>query len=102
MSYSQDGFSLPEVLLALLLMNMTLCAVLQGQQAMSQGFAGQWQQRERWQALRQSLQGLPASDRAIYLQRRPGPQGCQLYQASTRWRQKNIRLNQLICDKLTP
>ncbi|SFN09258.1 prepilin-type N-terminal cleavage/methylation domain-containing protein [Izhakiella capsodis] len=101
MSHSQHGFSLPEMLLALLLMNIILCALLHGQQAISQGFVGQWQQRERWQSLRQGVQGLPAGEYNIHLQLHPGPQGCQLIEASLPGQQKKTHLNQLVCDKLT-
>ncbi|WP_099707280.1 MULTISPECIES: prepilin-type N-terminal cleavage/methylation domain-containing protein [unclassified Erwinia] len=102
MSQLQRGFTLPEVLLALLLMTMTLCLLLRSQLMITQGFSWQWQQREQWQALRQRLQGPLAESGRIELQRRPVAQGCQLYLATTHWQQKEMRLKQLICTHVTP
>lgn len=45
---SQQGFSLPEVLIAALLLAVSLLGLLQYHQVLLQGFQRQWQYRQAW------------------------------------------------------
>lgn len=93
------GFSLPEVLVALLLLSLSTGALLRYQQVIARGFSQQWQQQQVWSALWQRLQGGAVEGSPIELQRRPGPAGCELRQAVARLPRGDYALNWLICGK---
>lgn len=78
----QQGFSLPEVLFALLLFSLSLTVLLQYQQALTQGFALQWQQRQAWRYAAQRIEGHQVDGWQTQLQRQSGPAGCQLLTAT--------------------
>lgn len=92
------GFSLPETLLALLLLSLTISALLRYQQAIMQGYNRQWQHQALWSALWLRLQDEPVAEWQIDLQKHSGPPGCELRMASTRWQQREYQLNWLFCD----
>ncbi len=94
-----NGFSLPEVLIGVVLLSITVSTMLRYQKALSEGFQTQWQHQQLWQALWQNVQGHSVSDWQIKLQKRIGPEGCELRQASTEWRGKMYHLNWLICSQ---
>ncbi|MBS6058394.1 MAG: prepilin-type N-terminal cleavage/methylation domain-containing protein [Mixta calida] len=94
------GFSVIETLLALLLFAIGLTALLHYQQALTQGFYRQWQQREAWRIAALRLQGEESEGWAATLQTLPGPEGCQLWQTSVaRPALPLITLSQLRCDE---
>ncbi|WP_261368872.1 prepilin-type N-terminal cleavage/methylation domain-containing protein [Yersinia rohdei] len=51
----QRGFSLPEVLIAMLFFSVSLLGLLQYHQALLQGFSSLWQQRQAWSVLNQHI-----------------------------------------------
>ncbi len=81
---SQHGFSLPEVLFALLLFSLSLTALLQYQRALTLGFAQQWQQRQAWRYAAQRIEGQEIAGWQTQLLTQPGPGGCQLLTAQVR------------------
>lgn len=93
------GFSLPEVLIALLLLSLSVSALLRYQQAIAQSFNLQWQKTQMWNALWQRLQGEPLPGWQITLQQQTGPTGCTLKRATTRFHQQEYQLNWLICGE---
>ncbi|CFQ61580.1 prepilin peptidase dependent protein C [Yersinia frederiksenii] len=52
----QQGFSLPEVLIAALFFTVSLLGLLQYHQALLQGFSSLWQQRQAWSLLNQHIE----------------------------------------------
>lgn len=75
----QQGFSLIETLVALLLFSLSFSALMQYQLALADGFQRQWQQRSAWRNAHQLLlgQAVPGGWQGQRLQQ-PGPAGCQL------------------------
>ncbi|PEH55090.1 prepilin-type N-terminal cleavage/methylation domain-containing protein [Yersinia kristensenii] len=55
-SHFQQGFSLPEVLIAALFFSVSLLGLLQYHQALLQGFSSLWQQRQAWSLLNQHIE----------------------------------------------
>lgn len=55
-SLVQQGFSLPEVLIAALFFSVSLLGLLQYHQALLQGFSSLWQQRQAWSLLHQHIE----------------------------------------------
>jgi prepilin peptidase dependent protein C len=53
---NQQGFSLPEVLIAALLFAVSLLGLLQYQQVLLQAFQRQWQYRQAWSLAHQQLE----------------------------------------------
>ncbi|SUB15247.1 Tfp pilus assembly protein PilV [Pantoea agglomerans] len=53
----RGGFSLPEVLFALLLMALSSSTLLHYHRALALGFSQQWYQREAWRVAEQQLMG---------------------------------------------
>ncbi|KQN64825.1 prepilin-type N-terminal cleavage/methylation domain-containing protein [Erwinia sp. B116] len=78
----QQGFSLIETLVALLLFSLSFSALMQYQLALADGFQRQWQQRSAWRNAHQLLlgQAVPGGWQGQRLQQ-PGPAGCQLLTA---------------------
>lgn len=58
--YPQRGFSLPETLVAALLLTVSLLGLLQYHQILQQSFLHQWQQRQAWRLLVQQLEAYEA------------------------------------------
>ncbi|MDC6117767.1 prepilin-type N-terminal cleavage/methylation domain-containing protein [Serratia rubidaea] len=56
----QQGFSLPEVLIAALLFSVSLLGLLQYHQVLLQGLQRQWQYRQAWSLAHQQLERLAA------------------------------------------
>jgi|GEM_PF-290242 len=79
----QRGFSLVETLFALLLFSLSMTALLHYHQVLAEGFQQQWQQRNAWRSAWQRLQGNPLTGEQSRLQQQSGPEGCQLFTAST-------------------
>ena len=52
---NQQGFSLPEALIAALFFSVSLLGVLQYHQALLKGFSSLWQQRQAWSVLHQHI-----------------------------------------------
>lgn len=52
----QKGFSLPEALIATLLLGMSLMALLHYYQSLSNGFMRQWQFQQAWSAAQDQLE----------------------------------------------
>lgn len=97
---AESGFSVVETLLALLLFAGSLTALLHYQQALTQGFYRQWQQREAWRVAALRLQGQESDGWSVTLQTLPGPEGCQLRQATvSRPALSAVTLSQLRCNE---
>ncbi|MFS2225446.1 prepilin-type N-terminal cleavage/methylation domain-containing protein [Pantoea sp. B65] len=77
----QRGFSLPEVILALLLFSLSLTALLHYQRVLTEGFARQWQQRQAWRYAAQRIEGHVVDGWQTQLLVQSGPGGCQLLSA---------------------
>ncbi|HDL6633215.1 TPA: peptidase [Yersinia enterocolitica] len=54
-NHTQQGFSLPEALIAALFFSVSLLGLLQYHQALLQGFSSLWQQRQAWSLLNQYI-----------------------------------------------
>lgn len=78
MQTKADGFSLPETLIAMLLLSLSLTALLQYQRALTGNIMMQWQQREAWHLAAQRLLGRANVDGRSELEQRAGPEGCVL------------------------
>ncbi|MGX9241773.1 prepilin-type N-terminal cleavage/methylation domain-containing protein [Pantoea dispersa] len=74
----QQGFSLAETLVAMLLLAMTISALLQYHRALALGFSQQWQQRQAWQVAGQALLGRDTTGWQIVHQPQSLPGGCVL------------------------
>ncbi|MCU5774654.1 prepilin-type N-terminal cleavage/methylation domain-containing protein [Erwiniaceae bacterium BAC15a-03b] len=83
-SERQQGFSLAEVLFALLLFSLSLTVLMQYQRVLTQGFAQQWQQRQAWRYAAQRIEGQAVDGWQTQLLAQPGPGGCQLLSAQAR------------------
>jgi len=98
-SERQRGFSLAEVLFALLLFSLSLTALLQYQRVLTQGFALQWQQRQAWRYAAQRIEGLAVEGWQTELQQQSGPEGCVLLTAQARGvLGREARLTTLRCE----
>jgi len=75
------GFSLPEVLFALLLMALSSSTLLHYHRALARGFSQQWYQREAWRVAEQRLAGHDVAGWQSTLQQQIGPLGCTLERA---------------------
>ncbi|XIH01234.1 prepilin-type cleavage/methylation domain-containing protein [Pantoea sp. SGAir0418] len=74
----QQGFSLAETLVAMLLLAMTISTLLQYHRALALGFSQQWQQRQAWQVAGQALLGRDTAGWHIVHQPQSLPGGCVL------------------------
>ena len=63
----QQGFSLPEVLLATLLLSVSVLGLLQYYQSLGQGFSRQWQMRQAWQEAHEQLESYAATGKGKVL-----------------------------------
>lgn len=78
----QQGFSLPETLVALLLFAISLTALLQYQLVLAKGFQLQAQQREAWRYAAQRFEGYQPPHWQSSVRQHSGPGGCPLFTAS--------------------
>lgn len=92
------GFSLPEVLFALLLMALSSSTLLHYHRALAVGFSQQWYQREAWRVAEQRLAGHEVTGWKSTLQQQSGPSGCTLERAEVTgpW-QRSATLTRLRC-----
>ncbi len=74
----QQGFSLAETLVAMLLLAMTISALLQYHRALALGFSQQWQQRQAWQVAGQALLGRDVAGWQTERQQQSFAGGCTL------------------------
>lgn len=79
---NQQGFSLPETLVALLLFASSLTALLQYQLALTKGFQLQAQQRQAWRYALQRFEGYQPPGWQTSVVEKSGPAGCPLLTAS--------------------
>lgn len=92
------GFSLPEVLFALLLMALSSSTLLHYHRALALGFSQQWYQREAWRVAEQGLAGHDVAGWTSTLQQQSGPSGCTLERADVKGPfQRNATLTRLRC-----
>ncbi|QHM72267.1 prepilin-type N-terminal cleavage/methylation domain-containing protein [Mixta intestinalis] len=98
--HAEQGFSLTETLLAMLLLAMSLTALLHYQHRLTEGFYRQWQQREAWRVAARRLQGDTPAGWQSSLQQQPGPEGCQLWQTKvSRPGVPAVKLSLLRCNE---
>lgn len=77
-SRKQQGFSLAETLVAMLLLAMTISTLLQYHRALALGFSQQWQQRQAWRVAGQALLGRDVEGWQIQHQQQTIALGCVL------------------------
>ena len=94
----RDGFSLPEVLFALLLMALSSSTLLHYHRALAVGFSQQWYQREAWRVAEQRLAGHEVAGWKSTLQEQSSTSGCTLERADvTGPYQRSASLTRLRC-----
>lgn len=81
---AQQGFSLPETLVALLLFSSSLTALMQYQLALAKGFQLQAQQREAWRYALQRFEGYQPQGWQTTLAQLPGAAGCPQFTAAVK------------------
>ena len=95
---NQQGFSLAETLVAMLLLAMTISTLLQYHRALALGFSQQWQQRQAWQVAEQALLGREVAGWQIERQQQSVGIGCTLERVTvTGSQQRSASLAQLNC-----
>ncbi|WP_158783994.1 prepilin-type N-terminal cleavage/methylation domain-containing protein [Pantoea sp. BAV 3049] len=95
----QQGFSLPETLVALLLFTLSFTALMHYQLALAKGAQQQLQQREAWRQAWLRFEGYQAVDWQSSLMQRPGPEGCLLLAVTViSPLGRKAELKQLHCD----
>ncbi|WP_338557889.1 prepilin-type N-terminal cleavage/methylation domain-containing protein [Erwinia sp. E_sp_B04_7] len=80
----QQGFSLPEMLVALALFSSSLTALMQYHLALAEGFQRQAQQREAWHYALQRFEGYQPAGWLTTLVQLPGAAGCPLFTATVK------------------
>ncbi|WP_255478961.1 prepilin-type N-terminal cleavage/methylation domain-containing protein [Pantoea sp. ME81] len=94
----QQGFSLAETLVAMLLLAMTISTLMQYHRALALGFSQQWQQRQAWQVAEQALLGREVAGWQIDRQQQSVGIGCVLERITvTGSQQRSASLAQLNC-----
>lgn len=104
----QAGLSLPETLLAMLLLSISVLGLLHYYQSLSQGFSRQWQVRQAWSEAHDQLESVAVTGKGKVLER-PGWQvaittvpsfsGCRQVTATvTAPLNVQSRLSRLICQ----
>lgn len=81
---AQQGFSLPETLVALVLFSSSLTALMQYQLALARGFQLQAQQREAWRYAMQRFEGYQPQGWQTTLTQLPGAAGCPQFTAAVK------------------
>lgn len=66
--HRQKGLSLPETLLATMLLSISLLGLLHYYHALSQGFSRQWQVRQAWSEAHEQLEYFAVTGRAKVLE----------------------------------
>ncbi len=79
----QQGFSLPEVVIAALLLSVSLLGLLQYQQTLLQRFQQQWQLRQAWSLAQQNIEILTNKDTFL--------SGAQLPEPAKNWQYTQSR-----------
>lgn len=93
-----EGFSLPELLFALLLMALSSSTLLHYHRALVLGFSQQWYQREAWRVAEQRLLGHEVAGWQTTLQQQGIAAGCTLDRADvTGPQQRTATLQRLRC-----
>ncbi|MFZ4211548.1 prepilin-type N-terminal cleavage/methylation domain-containing protein [Pantoea endophytica] len=97
-SQKQQGFSLAETLVAMLLLAMTISTLLQYHRALALGFSQQWQQRQAWRVAGQALLGRDVEGWQSQRQQQGLAGGCTLERVTvTGPQQHSASLAQLNC-----
>ncbi|KAB7895485.1 prepilin-type cleavage/methylation domain-containing protein [Rouxiella sp. S1S-2] len=65
----QEGLSLPETLIATLLLSVSLLGLLQYYQSLSQGFSRQWHVRQAWSEAHDQLESFAVTGKGKVLQK---------------------------------
>lgn len=96
----QQGFSLPETLIALLLFALCVSGMMHYQLAQARSFQMQMQQREAWRMAQQRLEGHQPEGWQTELSQQPFVSGCQLALASaTSTLKRQASLTRLHCEE---
>lgn len=74
----QHGFSLPETLVALLLLTLSISTLMRYQLVLAQGFVRQTEQREAWRQAASGFEGYQAHGWQTELTEQAGPGGCRV------------------------
>ena len=94
----QQGFSLAETLVAMLLLAMSISALLHYHRVLTLSFSQQWQQRQAWRVAGQALLGHDVPGWQIQRQQQLQPGGCVLERATVRGpQQRTASLERLDC-----
>ena len=94
----QQGFSLAETLVAMLLLAVTITTLLNYHRALALGFSQQWQQRQAWQVAAQALLGRETAGWQIQRQQRSITLGCVLERVTVNGpQQRTASLARLNC-----
>ncbi|WP_315901043.1 prepilin-type N-terminal cleavage/methylation domain-containing protein [Candidatus Pantoea soli] len=94
----QQGFSLAETLVALLLLALTISSLLQYHRALTLGFSQQWQQHQAWPVAAQALLGHETEGWHARREAQTLPGGCVLEQVTvTGPHQREATLARLNC-----
>ncbi|ADU70425.1 putative prepilin peptidase dependent protein C [Pantoea sp. At-9b] len=94
----QQGFSLAETLVAMLLLAMSISALLHYHRVLTLSFSQQWQQRQAWQVAGQALLGREVPGWQIQRQQQLQPGGCMLYRVNVSGpQQREASLARLDC-----
>lgn len=95
---NQQGFSLAETLVAMLLLAVTISTLLNYHRALALGFNQQWQQRQAWQVAGQALLGREVEGWQIQRQQHSMTLGCLLEQVTVNGpQQRTASLARLNC-----
>ncbi|QKJ88486.1 prepilin peptidase dependent protein C [Paramixta manurensis] len=96
----QSGFSLPEILLSLLLFSIGLVALLHYNQALTAGFLMQWQQRQAWRYAALRLEGYEPAGWRTLLSESGRIAACRLVTVRViSPRGREARLDSLYCER---
>lgn len=107
MGLMQKGFSLPEALIATLLLAVSLLGLLQYYQSLTNGFIRQWQFRQAWSEVHSQLEAFAASGKGYAV---PAGWQSQISTAATTRGCRNVtaqvqtpfgyiaRLSRILCD----
>lgn len=106
----QAGLSLPETLLAMLLLSISVLGLLHYYQSLSQGFSRQWQVRQAWSEAHDQLESFAVTGQGKALEKPgwrvdvtavPSFSGCrQVTAAVTTPLNYQSRLSRLICQNV--
>jgi prepilin peptidase dependent protein C len=96
----QQGFSLAEALVGMLLLALSITTLLHYQRALTLGFSQQWQQRQAWQVAQQALLGYDTAGWHTQRQQQILPGSCTLERVTvTGPHQRTAVLSRLKCHE---